>query len=113
MKTENGLGSLTKTIPTNYDTIKPKHQRSPICPPTFEVNNGKKETEETFPKGNNQPIHVTDSGQFPPTEKISSQSEDPVAPKNLLNKSNLLERMEIEEPYPTKVKAKKSQQNPP
>ena len=38
-------------------------------------------------------------------EKISSQSKDSVTPIESKNKSNLLERMEIEEPNPTKVKS--------
>ena len=56
-KTENIPDFPTKTIPPNNNTPKPKPQRSPICPSTFEVDNGKKETKETSPKGNNQLIH--------------------------------------------------------
>ena len=41
------------------------------------------------------------------TEKISSHSKDPVVQKESKNRSNILERIEIEEPDPTKVKAKK------
>ena len=61
VKTENRLDSPTKTILPNYNTPKPKPQRSPIHPPTFEVNNGKNETKKTSPKRNDQPIHESET----------------------------------------------------
>ena len=42
------------------------------------------------------------------TEKILSQPNGPVAPIESKNRSNILERTEIEEPKRTKVKDKKS-----
>ena len=84
------MDSFTKTIPPNNNTLKPKPQRSPIRPPKFEVNNGKKkERKETFLKGNDQPVHKSDTqASSTATEEISSQSEDPVAPIESKNRSN-------------------------
>ena len=107
-KTENRLGSPTKTIPPKNNDPKPKPQRSPIYPPTFEVND-RKETKKRYPKGNDQTIHKSETrANLIATEKIPSQSKDPVAPIESKNRYNILERMEIDEPNPTKVKAKKS-----
>ena len=52
VKTDNRPDSPTKTTPPNNNIPKSNPQRSPICPPTSKVNNRKKETNETNPKGN-------------------------------------------------------------
>ena len=99
---------------------KAKPHRSPIHPPrpledasedsapTSEMSKGKKEIRDDQSTQNSKtPANLT------PTEKVSGQSKDPSAPVELKNRYKLLERMEIEEPNLTKVKAKKSLKNPP
>ena len=61
---------------------------------------------------NDQPIHKSETqANSTETEKIPSPPNDPVAPIKSKNRSNILERIEMEEPNTTKVKAKKSKKS--
>ena len=78
-----------------------KKQRSPNCPPTFELNK-EKEARENSTKGNNLV-----QASLPPIGKISDQAIAPTSPTETKNKYQLLEKMETEEATPVKEKNKK------
>ena len=80
-KTEKTPGFPTKTVPPNDNTLKPRY---PLCPPTFEVNNGKKATMETSPMGNDQQIHkLKNLINSTATEKYRANQKTQWLPKNL------------------------------
>ena len=78
-----------------------KKQRSPIRPPTFELNK-ERETRENSTKGNN----LAQASSFP-TGKISEQATEPTSPTETKNKYQILGKMETEEANPVKEKNKK------
>ena len=90
-KTENRPDSTTKSIPPNNNTPKPKPQHS----------------RGITEKRNKEDVPKETQANSTATEKIPSQSKDPVAPIESKNRSSIWERMEIEKPNPTTVKAKK------
>ena len=63
-----------------------KKQRSPIRPPTFELNKDR-EARENFTKGNNLA-----QASSPPTGKISDQAIEPTSPTETKKKYQLLEK---------------------
>ena len=78
-----------------------KKQRSPIRPPTFELNK-EREARENSTKGNNLA-----QASSPPIGKISDQAIEPTSPTETKNKYQILEKMETEEATPGKERNKK------